>query len=157
MPATSAPSATGSCTADRTFTAPVLVDDAVVGRIEDLVHLAPLHNPPAVEGIRHARESYPDVPQVAVFDTAFFAALPAEAATYALDRTTTDRLGIRRYGMHGTSHAYVAHEAARVPGRVRSRSSTRSCCTSATARPLRRSGAVARSTPRWASPRWRAW
>ena len=99
------------------FTAPVLVDDAVVRRIEDLIHLAPLHNPPAVEGIRHARESYPDVPQVAVFDTAFFAALPAEAATYALDRGTTERLGIRRYGMHGTSHAYVAREAATFLGR----------------------------------------
>jgi acetate kinase len=99
------------------FTAPALVDDAVVRRIEDLVHLAPLHNPPAVEGIRHARESYPDVPQVAVFDTAFFAALPAEAATYALERGTADRLGIRRYGMHGTSHAYVAREAATFLGR----------------------------------------
>ena len=99
------------------FTAPVLVDDAVVRRIEDLVHLAPLHNPPAVEGIRRARESFPDVPQVAVFDTAFFADLPAEAATYALDRTTTERLGIRRYGMHGTSHAYVAHAAAAFLGR----------------------------------------
>ena len=99
------------------FTAPVLVDDAVVRRIEDLVHLAPLHNPPAVEGIRQARGAFPDVPQVAVFDTAFFADLPAEAATYALDRTTSDRLGIRRYGMHGTSHAYVAHAAAAFLGR----------------------------------------
>ena len=99
------------------FTGPVVVDDAVVRRIEDLVHLAPLHNPPAVEGIRRARVSFPDVPQVAVFDTAFFAGLPAEAATYALDRTTTDRLGIRRYGMHGTSHAYVAHAAAAFLGR----------------------------------------
>ena len=99
------------------FTAPVLVDDAVVRRIEDLVHLAPLHNPPAVEGIRQAREAFPDVPQVAVFDTAFFADLPAAAATYALDRTISDRLGIRRYGMHGTSHAYVAHAAAAFLGR----------------------------------------
>ena len=99
------------------FTSPVLVDDAVVRRIEDLVHLAPLHNPPAVEGIRRAREAFPDVPQVAVFDTAFFAGLPASAATYALDRTTADRLGIRRYGMHGTSHAYVADAAAAFLGR----------------------------------------
>jgi acetate kinase len=99
------------------FTSPVLVDDAVVHRIEDLVHLAPLHNPPAVEGIRCAREAFPEVPQVAVFDTAFFADLPAEAATYALDRTTADRLGIRRYGMHGTSHAYVARTAAAFLGR----------------------------------------
>jgi acetate kinase len=100
-----------------TFTAPVLVDDAVVRRIEDLVHLAPLHNPPAVEGIRRARDAFPDVAQVAVFDTAFFADLPPEAATYALDRATTDRLEIRRYGMHGTSHAYVARTAAAFLGR----------------------------------------
>ena len=99
------------------FTAPVLVDDAVLRRIEGLVHLAPLHNPPAVAGIRRARASFPGVPQVAVFDTAFFAALPAEAATYALDRSVTDRLGIRRFGMHGTSHAYVAQEAAAFLGR----------------------------------------
>ena len=99
------------------FTEPVLVDDEVVSRIEALVHLAPLHNPPAVEGIRRARESYPDAPQVAVFDTAFFAALPPAAATYALDRATADRLAIRRYGMHGTSHEYVAHEAAAFLGR----------------------------------------
>ena len=99
------------------FTAPVLVDDAVVRRIEDLVHLAPLHNPPAVEGIRRARDAFPEVAQVAVFDTAFFADLPAEAATYALDRATTARLGIRRYGMHGTSHAYVAQTAAAFLGR----------------------------------------
>ena len=72
---------------------------------------------PAVEGIRRARAAFPDVAQVAVFDTAFFAALPPEAATYALDRATTDRLGIRRYGMHGTSHAYVAQEAAAFLGR----------------------------------------
>jgi acetate kinase len=99
------------------FTAPVLLDDDVVRRIEALVHLAPLHNPAAVEGIRRSREAYPDVPQVAVFDTAFFADLPGEASRYALDRTTTDRLGIQRYGMHGTSHSYVAHRAAASVGR----------------------------------------
>ena len=92
--------------------APTLVDDAVVRRIEEVVHLAPLHNPPALEGIRRARSTYPDVPQVAVFDTAFFHDLPAPAATYALDHATTERLGIRRYGMHGISHEHVSREVA---------------------------------------------
>jgi acetate kinase len=97
--------------------APVLVDDAVVRRIEEVVHLAPLHNPPALEGIRRARSTYPDVAQVAVFDTAFFHALPAPAATYALDSATTERLGIRRYGMHGISHEHVSREVAAFLGR----------------------------------------
>lgn len=92
--------------------APVVVDDAVLGRLRDVVHLAPLHLPPALEGLRHAREACPGLPQVAVFDTGFFHDLPAAAATYALDRATTGRLGIRRYGMHGTSHEYVSQEAA---------------------------------------------
>ena len=79
--------------------------------------LAPLHNPPALAGIRATREAFPELPQVAVFDTAFFAGLPAAAATYAVDAEVAAREGIRRYGMHGTSHEYVAGEAARFLGR----------------------------------------
>jgi len=99
------------------FTAPTLVDDDVLAEIEDLTRLAPLHNPPAARGIRHARERFPGLPQVAVFDTAWFVDLPPAAATYALDAEIAAREGIRRYGMHGTSHAYVTAEAAAFLGR----------------------------------------
>lgn len=99
------------------FTGPTLVDDAALDAIAELSRLAPLHNPPAVAGIRAARAAYPSLPQVAVFDTAWFADLPAAAATYAIDADLAARLGIRRYGMHGTSHEYVAQRAADLLGR----------------------------------------
>jgi acetate kinase len=98
------------------FTAPVVIDDEVLEAIDGLARLAPLHNPPAAAGIRSARSTYPDLPQVAVFDTAFFADLPPAASTYAIDRRIAAREDIRRYGMHGTSHRYVAGEAARFLG-----------------------------------------
>ncbi|SDE33154.1 acetate/propionate family kinase [Nocardioides lianchengensis] len=91
--------------------APTVVDDDVLSEIDDLARLAPLHNPPAAAGIRSARGHYPDVPQVAAFDTAFFADLPAAAATYALPSGLTSS-GLRRYGAHGISHQYVAAEVA---------------------------------------------
>jgi acetate kinase len=97
--------------------APTRVDDDVLAEIERLTQLAPLHNPAAVAGIRAARRAWPELPQVAVFDTAFFAGLPAASATYAVDRDLSDRLGLRRYGFHGISHEYVAAEAARFLGR----------------------------------------
>jgi acetate kinase len=96
---------------------PLLIDDGAVERLEALSDLAPLHNPPAVEGIRHTRRTYPHLPQVAVFDTAFFTDLPDVAATYALDREVAEAEGIRRYGMHGISHEYVARRAADLLGR----------------------------------------
>ncbi|WP_166845791.1 acetate/propionate family kinase [Isoptericola sp. BMS4] len=99
------------------FSGPVVVDDDVVDRIESLVPLAPLHNPANVQGIRVARELLGDVPHVAVFDTAFFQALPAEAYTYAIDREVAAAHDVRRYGFHGTSHQYVAGKVARVLGR----------------------------------------
>ncbi|SCL18913.1 acetate kinase [Micromonospora nigra] len=99
------------------FTAPVLVDDAVLAAIGDLVPLAPLHNPANLAGIAVARQALPDVPQVAVFDTAFHHTLPEAAATYAIDRDTAQRYGIRRYGFHGTSHAYVSRRTAELLGR----------------------------------------
>lgn len=95
------------------FTDAVLVDDDVITAIDDLSVLAPLHNPPALSGIQLAREAFPGTPQVAVFDTAWFAALPVAAATYALDHELLMRERIRRYGMHGISHQYIAGEAAR--------------------------------------------
>ncbi|WP_432955439.1 acetate/propionate family kinase [Micromonospora haikouensis] len=101
----------------RRFTEPVLVDDAVFAAIEELVPLAPLHNPANLAGIRVAREALPGVPQVAVFDTAFHHTLPEAAATYAIDRDTARRHDIRRYGFHGTSHAYVSRRTAELLGR----------------------------------------
>ncbi|MEU0549093.1 acetate kinase [Micromonospora sp. NPDC005979] len=96
----------------RTFSAPTVVDDAVLAAIRDLVPLAPLHNPANLAGIEMARTALPDVPQVAVFDTAFHHTLPEAAATYAIDRDTAERYDIRRYGFHGTSHAYVSRRTA---------------------------------------------
>lgn len=91
---------------------PTLVDDAMIAELEQLAPLAPLHNPPAVLGIGVAREALPDLPHIAVFDTAFFHALPAAAATYAIDRDIAAQWHIRRYGFHGTSHSYVSEQAA---------------------------------------------
>ena len=94
------------------FYRPTLVDDAVVAELKHVSMLAPLHNPPAIQGIEVARKMLPDVPHVAVFDTAFFHHLPAAAATYAIDRELAERWQIRRYGFHGTSHRYVSEQAA---------------------------------------------
>jgi acetate kinase len=91
---------------------PTLVDDALVAKLEELAPLAPLHNPPAVLGIEVARKALPDLPHVAVFDTAFFHDLPPAAATYAIDRDIAEQWHIRRYGFHGTSHQYVSEQAA---------------------------------------------
>jgi acetate kinase len=80
--------------------------------IEEHAALAPLHNPPNLEGIAVARQIFPDAVQVAVFDTAFHQSMPPAAYTYALPHEWYERYGIRRYGFHGTSHLYVAHRAA---------------------------------------------
>jgi acetate kinase len=96
----------------RQFHRPTLLDDAVVAELEGLSELAPLHNPPSVKGIEVARKLLPDVPHVAVFDTAFFYDLPQEAATYAIERGLAERWQIRRYGFHGTSHRYASEQAA---------------------------------------------
>ena len=95
------------------FSQPTLVDDAVEAAIADLADLAPLHNPPGLAGIRAARTVLPDVPHVAVFDTAFHTTLPDHAATYAIDRAVAQQYGIRRYGFHGTSFRSVSRAAAR--------------------------------------------
>jgi acetate kinase len=94
------------------FYRPTLIDDDVVADLDKLSDLAPLHNPPAVQGIKVARKLLPDVAHIAVFDTAFFHHLPAAAATYAIDRDLAERWQIRRYGFHGTSHRYVSEQAA---------------------------------------------
>ena len=94
------------------FYRPTLLDDARIAEIDKLSELAPLHNPPAVQGIKVARKLLPDVAHVAVFDTAFFHDLPAAAATYAINRELAERWEIRRYGFHGTSHRYVSEQVA---------------------------------------------
>jgi acetate kinase len=99
------------------FYRPTVIDDAVVAELTGLSMLAPLHNPPALQGIEVARKMLPAVPHVAVFDTAFFHNLPAAAAAYAIDRELAERWQIRRYGFHGTSHRYVSEEAAAFLGR----------------------------------------
>jgi acetate kinase len=99
------------------FSGPALVTDEVVAQIEALSPLAPLHNPPNLTGIRVARELFPDVPHVVVFDTAFFRTLPEAAATYAIDKEVAEAHGVRRYGFHGTSHQYVSSRVAEVLGR----------------------------------------
>jgi acetate kinase len=94
------------------FYEPTLVNDELIETIDELSPLAPLHNRPGVLGIRVARKILPDLPQVAVFDTAFFHDLPPTAATYAIDHNVAKAWGIRRYGFHGTSHQYVSEQAA---------------------------------------------
>jgi len=91
---------------------PTVIDDALVGELRELAPLAPLHNPPAVLGIEVALRVLPDLPHVAVFDTAFFHHLPSAAATYAIDRDVAARWKIRRYGFHGTSHQFVSGQSA---------------------------------------------
>ncbi|CAN5279763.1 acetate kinase [soil metagenome] len=99
------------------FTAPTVVDEEVIDRLSALSPLAPLHNPAALEGIAVARSLRPDVPHVAVFDTAFHATLPPSAFRYAVPEDWYRDHGVRRYGFHGTSHAYVAGVAAQALGR----------------------------------------
>ena len=98
------------------FSDPVVVTDDVLAAIEDLEPLAPLHNPANLEGIRVSRERFPDVPQVAVFDTAFHQAMPAHSYTYAVPKAWREEHLVRRYGFHGTSFAYVSRRAAAVLG-----------------------------------------
>lgn len=99
------------------FRESVLIDDAVVRGIEACSELAPLHNPAHLIGIRAARERFPDVPHVAVFDTAFHQTMEPEAYLYAIPYQLYEQHKVRRYGFHGTSHRYVAGEAARRLGR----------------------------------------
>lgn len=96
------------------FTQSVVIDDEVLATIEHLSELAPLHNPANLLGINAAQASFPQVAQVAVFDTAFHQTMPAQAYLYALPFELYRDKGLRRYGFHGTSHYYVSREAARM-------------------------------------------
>jgi len=99
------------------FREPPLIDESVVGQIETLSVLAPLHNPAHALGIRAMRQLFPNVPQVAVFDTAFHQTMPAKAFRYAIPENLYRDHGVRRYGAHGTSHEFVANGAAEIFGR----------------------------------------
>ncbi|MFE9676510.1 acetate kinase [Streptomyces sp. NPDC006259] len=100
------------------FTEPTLIDATVLAEIERLIPVAPLHNPANLTGIRTARALRPDLPQVAVFDTAFHTTMPESAARYAIDVRTADEHRVRRYGFHGTSHAYVSRATAKLLGKA---------------------------------------
>ncbi len=99
------------------FSAPVLVDDDVLREVRELAALAPLHNPVNATGIEVARAAFPTLPHVAVFDTAFHRTLPPHAYTYAVPQEWARDHGVRRYGFHGTSHAYVSRRTAHLLGR----------------------------------------
>lgn len=95
---------------------PTLIDDAVRVSIGELESIAPLHNAPSLAGIDSATRTFPIVPQVAVFDTAFHTTIPAEAATYALPRIWREEWGVRRYGFHGLSVQWCAERAPELLG-----------------------------------------
>lgn len=96
------------------FSKSVLIDEDSLQRIKDCVPLAPLHNPAHIEGITFCQQIFPDIPQVAVFDTAFHQTMPNYVAEYAIPRELTEKHNIRKYGAHGTSHKYVSEQAAKI-------------------------------------------
>ncbi|MGI9822664.1 acetate/propionate family kinase [Agromyces sp. Marseille-Q5079] len=98
------------------FFEPTVITDLVKINIDELSVLAPLHNPANLAGIRAAERAFPDVPHVAVFDTAFHQTMPPAAYTYAIDRALAEKHRVRRYGFHGTSHRFVSRAAAEFLG-----------------------------------------
>ena len=93
------------------FNSSVLITDEVIQKIVECIDIAPLHNPPNLAGIYAINELLPNVPQVAVFDTAFHQTMPEHAYMYGIPYSLYKKYGIRRYGFHGTSHRYVSHRA----------------------------------------------
>ena len=92
------------------YSQPVLIDDKVEQTIQNLIALAPLHNPINLIGIQKVKEVFADVPNVAVFDTAFHQTLPSRAKHYAIDKNIAQKHNIKRYGFHGTSHKYIVEK-----------------------------------------------
>jgi acetate kinase len=109
------------------FTRPTVMDAEALRKLDAVKVLAPLHNPPAMELMQACMERYCGIPQVAVFDTAYHATIPEAARTYALPTALTHDYGIRKYGFHGTSHQYVAEEAAKMLGKSLSELNAVSC------------------------------
>ena len=105
----------------RQFVAAVRLDDAVRKKLDDLVDLAPLHQPNSLAGIDAVSQVLPGIPAVACFDTAFHAGMPAAAATYALPPEWRQRWDLRRYGFHGLSHAYATRRVSELLGHVPAR------------------------------------
>lgn len=99
------------------FDSATVIDGRVEAAIEELSELAPLHNAANLAGIRAARAALPNIPHVAVFDTAFHRTIPPAAANHAIDTDLAEQFGIRRYGFHGISHQYVSRAAAKFLGR----------------------------------------
>ncbi len=100
-----------------TFTGSVLITDQVMKALKDNIELAPLHNPPNIKGIQATQGHLPNIPQIAVFDTAFHAKMPSQAFLYGIPFELYKKHKIRRYGFHGTSHLYVAQRAAAMLGK----------------------------------------
>jgi acetate kinase len=94
------------------FKSSALIDEAMIAQVEACNHLAPLHNPANLLGIRIAKKVFKDVPHVGVFDTAFHQSIPKEAYIYPIPYEYYTELGVRRYGFHGTSHHYIYRQAA---------------------------------------------
>lgn len=100
------------------FSKSVLITDDVLKGIESLNPLAPLHNPAHVQGIRACQDVFgTEVPQVAVFDTAFHSTMPPKSYTFAIPYEYYEKYAVRRYGFHGTSHKYVSHRCAEIMGK----------------------------------------
>ncbi|WP_231875425.1 acetate kinase [Desulfuromonas sp. DDH964] len=99
------------------FARSVMIDDSVLDAIKEVQHLAPLHNPPNISGIEAAKENLPDVPHIAIFDTAFHQTMPRHAFIYPLPYEWYEKHSVRRYGFHGTSHLYVSKRAAVLLGK----------------------------------------
>ncbi len=99
------------------FSSSTIIDDEVMKAIENNIELAPLHNPANIMGIEACKELMPEVPMVAVFDTAFHQTIPADNYIYALPYELYEKYKIRRYGFHGTSHKYVSQRAAEILGK----------------------------------------
>ncbi len=95
-----------------------IIDDDVIQKIEELIPLAPLHNGANLLGIKVIKEIFPDIPQVAVFDTSFHSTMPKEAYLYALNYEMYEKHHIRRYGFHGTSHSYILKQSAKELGQA---------------------------------------
>ncbi len=100
-----------------TFSGSVLITDQVMNAIKENIELAPLHNPPNIKGINATKEQLPDIPQVAVFDTAFHVQMPPKAFLYGIPYELYRKYKIRRYGFHGTSHRYVSERASAILNR----------------------------------------
>ena len=96
------------------FKKPTVITEEVISKIRECIELAPLHNPANLAGIEACKELLPDVKQVAIFDTAFHQTLPAYAYIYGLPYIYYEKYNLRKFGFHGTSHQYVAHEAVKI-------------------------------------------